>query len=100
MDNPGKGDPGTPFMDVYKEKIKSDGSPDKFKFVIVVREYLKNKEMIGYPWYPTVSTMNLKNLLGYDSKNRSRVHQLDFIGDFPQANVKHRVSVKLDIRYG
>ena len=37
MDVPEKGDPLTPFMDVYKAKIKSDGIIDKLKLIIVVR---------------------------------------------------------------
>ena len=32
VDAPEKGDPVTPFMDVYKAKIKSDGSLDNNKF--------------------------------------------------------------------
>ena len=33
----------TPCIDVYKAKIKSDGSLDKIKFSVVVRGDLKNK---------------------------------------------------------
>ena len=32
-------------------------------------------------------------------KHKSIVHQLDFIGAFLKANVKHRVFVELDSRY-
>ena len=35
-----EGEPVTPCMDVYKAKIKSDGSLDKLKLRIVVREDL------------------------------------------------------------
>ena len=42
----------------------------------------------------------LNYFLAYDSKHKSRVHQLDFIGEFLQASVKNRVFVKLDSRYG
>ena len=42
---------------------------------------------------------NLKYLLADSSKQKARVHQLDFIGEFLQAKVKNRVSVKLDSRY-
>ena len=38
-----KGEPVTPFMDVYKAKIQSDGSFDKLKFRIVIRGDLQNK---------------------------------------------------------
>ena len=41
----------------------------------------------------------LKYLLGYASNNKARLHQLDFIGAFVQANVNHNFFVKLDSRY-
>ena len=41
----------------------------------------------------------LKYLLADAAKHKSRVHQLDFIGSFLQANVKNRVFVNLDMRY-
>ena len=41
----------------------------------------------------------LKFLLADIAKHKARVHQLDFIGAFLQANVKNRVFVKLDMRY-
>ena len=34
------------------------------------------------------------------NKHKSRVHYLDFIVAFIQANVKHLIFVKLDSRYG
>ena len=37
MDDPEKGVPVTPCMDLYKANIQSDGSIDKLKVVIVVR---------------------------------------------------------------
>ena len=39
-----KDEPVNPCMDVFKAKIQSDGSLDKLKLRIVVREDLKNKE--------------------------------------------------------
>ena len=47
MDDPEKGESVTPCMDVYKAKIKSYGSLDQLKFIIVVRVDLHNKKMIG-----------------------------------------------------
>ena len=41
----------------------------------------------------------LKYFLADAAKHKVRVHQLDFIGAFLQANVKNRVFVKLDMRY-
>ena len=86
-------------MDVYKAKIQSDGSLDKLKSRIVVREDFKNKEMVGDTWSPTASMRNLKYFLADAAKNKARFHQLDFIGAFLQSKVKNRVFVKLDIRY-
>ena len=54
IEDPKDGEPVTPCMDVYKEKIQSDGSLDKIKLRIVVRGDLKNKEMIGDTWSPIV----------------------------------------------
>ena len=41
----------------------------------------------------------LKYFLADAAKHKTRVHQLDCIGAFLQANVKNRVFVKLDMRY-
>ena len=86
-------------MDVYKAKIKSDGSLDKLKLRIVVRGDFQNKEMVGDTWSPTASMRTLKYFLADAAKNKARVHQLYFIGEFLQAKLKNRVFVKLDIRY-
>ena len=45
-----KCEPVTPWMDVYKAQIQSDGSLDKLKWRIVVRGDLKNKELSGDTW--------------------------------------------------
>ena len=86
-------------MDVQKARIQSDGSLDKLKLIIVVRGDLQNKEMVGYTWSPTASMRTQKYLLADATKNKSGLHQLDFIGAFLQEKVKSRVFVKLDIRY-
>ena len=67
-------------MDVYKAKIKSDGSLDKLKLRIVVRGDLRNKEMVGDTWSTTSSMSTLKYFLADAAKHNARVHQLDFIG--------------------
>ena len=100
MDDPSKEYPVTSFMVVYKAKIQSDGSIYKLRLRIVVREDLQNKDMIGDTRSPAASMRDLKYFLEYYSKHKARLHQLDFIVAFLQANVKHRVFVKLDRRYG
>ena len=52
MDSPEKGDPGTPYMDVYKLKIQYDRRFEKLKLRNVVRGDLQNKEMIRDKWDP------------------------------------------------
>ena len=78
-------------MDVYKAKIQYDGSLDKLKLRIVVIANLQNKYMIEDNWYPTSLMRNPKYFLEDYSKHKARVHQLDFIGAFIKANVKHRL---------
>ena len=99
IEDPKDDEPVTPCMDFYKEKIQSYGSLDKLKLRIVVRGDLKNKEMVGDTWSPTASMRNLKYFLADAAKHKARVHQLDFIGAFLQANVNNRVFVKLYMRY-
>ena len=86
-------------MYVYKAKIQSDGILDKLKLRTLVRGDLQNNEIIGYTWSPTSSMMTLKYFLANAYKNKARAQLLDFIGEFLQANVKHRVFVKLGSRY-
>ena len=76
---------------VYKAKIQSDGSLDILKLRILVRGYLKNKEMVGDTCSPTASMRTLKYFLADTAKRKARVHQLDFIGAFLQAKVKNRI---------
>ena len=86
-------------MDVYKAKIKSDGSIDKLKLRIVVRGDLQNNELVGDTWSPKASMRTLKYFLTYAAKKKSIFHQLYFIVAFLQAKVKNKVFVKLDSRY-
>ena len=80
--DPKDGEPVTPFMDVYKAKIQSDGILDKLKLRIVVRGDFQNKEMVGDTWSPTASMRTLKYFLADAEKKIAMVHQLDFIGAF------------------
>ena len=89
----------TPCIDVYKDKIQSNGSLDKLKLRIVVIGYLQNKELVGDTWSPTASMRTLKYFLADTFNHKARVHQLAFIGAFLQETVKNRVFVKLDSRY-
>ena len=85
----------TPCMDFYQENIQYDGSLDKMKLIIVVIGYLYNKDLIGYTWSPTASMRTLNCLLVYYVKQKARVNQLDFIGEFLQAKAHNRLFVKL-----
>ena len=46
VQDPEKNEPVTPCMDVYKAKIQSDGILDKLKLRVVVRGFMKNKELV------------------------------------------------------
>ena len=48
VQDPDKGEPVNPCMDVYKYKIQSDGIIDNLKLIIVVRGDLQNKKLVGY----------------------------------------------------
>ena len=85
----------TPYMDVYKAHTQYSRSLDKLKLIIVVGRYCQNKYMFGDTWYLTSSLRDQNYLVSDASNNKSRVHQLDFIGEFIQANVKYRVVVNL-----
>ena len=89
----------TPCMDVYKEKIQSDGSLDNLKLIVVVIRDLKNKELVQETLSPTASMGTLKYLMIDSDKHKAIVSQLDFIGAFLQAKVMNRVFLKLDSRY-
>ena len=65
----------------------------------MVRGDLQNKDLIEDTWSPTASMRNLKYFKEDDVNNRSRVHQLDFIGAFLQEKVKNGVFLKLDSTY-
>ena len=100
MDGPEKRYPVTPCMDVYKSKIKSDRSIEKLKAIIALRGDFHNKEIIGQKWSPTVSIGSMKYFLADATNHKARLHQLDFIGSFIQATVKHIYFLKFDSRYG
>ena len=68
-----------PWMDVYKANIKSDGSPDRFKYIIMVRGDMQNKKLVGDTWSPTSSMRTCKYLMAYATKQKAIVHELDFI---------------------
>ena len=71
-----EGEPVPPCMDVYKAKIQSDGSLDNLKLIIVVREDLQNKELVGDTWSPKASMRTLEYFLADATKHKARYHQL------------------------
>jgi hypothetical protein len=86
-------------LETNKVKIKSDGSLDKLKCRIVVRGHLQDTTMED-SWSPTAPFRSLKISLPDAARNRCRVHQLDFVGAFLQANVRGRIFVILPKVYG
>ena len=75
VQEPEKGEPVIPCMDVYKAKIQFYGSLDKLKLIIVVSGDPQNKELVGDTWSPTCSMRELKLILADSVKYKSRVHQ-------------------------
>ena len=47
-------------MDVYNEKIQSDGSHDKLKLRIMFMVDIQTKELVADNWSPTASMRTLK----------------------------------------
>ena len=86
-------------MDVYKENILSDGSPDQLKFRILVRADLQNNSLVRYTWSPTASMTTLKFFLADVTKHKPTVHQIYSVGEFLQEKINNKVSVKLESRY-
>ena len=80
VQDPDKGETVTPFMEVYKGKIQSDGSLDKLNLRILVREDLQNKELVVDTWSPTASMRTLKYFLADAANHKARVHHIYFIG--------------------
>jgi hypothetical protein len=99
LDIPKDGEPVIPTMETNKVKIKSDGSLDKLKCRIVVRGDLQDTAMED-SWSPTAPFRSLKMFLADAARNKCRVHQLDFVGAFLQANVRGRIFVSLPKVYG
>jgi hypothetical protein len=72
----------TPIMEIFKVKIKSDGSLDKLKTRLVVRGDLQTAALSEDKWSPTASFHSLKMLLAHAAQLKARVKELDFIGAF------------------
>ena len=100
MEDPTKGEPVTPVMDMIREKLQSYGSLDKLKLIIIVGWELQNKETIKDNLSLTSSTITLEYFPADSSKHKARVHQLYLIGALQKSNVKHKVFVKVYRRYG
>ncbi len=83
-----------PTMETNKVKIKSDGSLDKLKYRIVVRADLQDTGMED-SLSAIAPFRSFKMVLGDAARNRCRLHQLDFVGAFLQADVRGRIFVTL-----
>ena len=94
VEYPERDKPVTPWIDVYKAKIQSDGSLHNIKQRIVVKWDLQNKGLVGDTWSPTASMRTLKYLLADATKYKAKFHWLDFIGSILQAKVRNGVFVK------
>ena len=98
-DNPLPGESCTPIMDLNVVKLRSDGTLDKLKNHLVVRENLQ-RNVEEDIWSPTASFRALKLLLAHAARLKVRVRQLDFVGTFLQAKVRRQIFVKIPAIYG
>ena len=71
IEDPGKDEPVTPYMDVYKSKIQYDGSLDKLKLRILVRGDMQNTELVGDIWSQTASMRTLESYLADETKHKA-----------------------------
>ena len=94
------GETSTPVMEIFKVKVKSDGSLDKLKTRMVVRGDLQNKNITEDKWSPTASFRSLKMFLAHASRLKTRVKQLDFVGAFLQAKMRTRMFVTIPKIFG
>jgi hypothetical protein len=67
-DNPQPGETSTPVMEIFKVKIKSDGSLDKLKTRMVVRGDLQDKNITEDKWSPAASFRSLKMFLAHAAR--------------------------------
>jgi hypothetical protein len=98
-DNPLPGESCTPIMDLNVVKLRSNGTLDKLKNRLVVRENLQ-RNVEEDIWSPTASFRALKLLLAHAARLKVRVRQLDFVGAFLQVKVRSRIFVKIPAIYG
>jgi hypothetical protein len=100
VDNLQDGEISTPVMEIFKVKVKSDGSLDKLKTRLVVRGDLQDRNLTEDKWSPTASFRSLKMFLAHASRLKVRVKQLDFVGAFLQAKMRTRMFVTIPKIFG
>jgi len=100
VDNLQDGETSTPVMEIFKVKVKSDGSLDKLKTWLVVRGDLQDKRITEDKWSPTASFRSLKMFLAHASRLKVRVKQLDVVGAFLQAKMHSRMFVTIPKIFG
>jgi hypothetical protein len=100
FDKINEGETSTPIMEMFKVKVKSDGTLDKLKTRLVVRGDLQNGTLTEDKWSPTAPFRSLKMFLAHAVRLKARVKQLDFIGAFLQANTRSRIFVTIPAVFG
>jgi hypothetical protein len=99
-DNLQPGEVSTLIMEIFKVKVKSNGSLDKLKSRLVVRSDHQDKNITEDKWLPTASFRSLKMFLAHASRLKVRVKQLDFIGAFLQAKMRTRMFITIPQIFG
>jgi hypothetical protein len=99
-DTPHSGETSTRVMEIFKVKVKRDGSLDKLKTWLVVRGDLQDKNITEDKWSPTASFQSIKMFLAHASWLKTHVKQLDFVGAFLQAKMRTRMFVTIPKIFG
>jgi hypothetical protein len=89
------GESSMPVMEIFKVKVKSDGSLDKLKTRLVVRGDLQDKNITEDKWSPTALFHSFKMFLVHACKLKAQVKQLDFVGAFLQAKMQTHMFVTI-----
>jgi len=95
-----EGETSTPTMEIFKVKVKSNGSLDKLKTRLVIRGDLQNGQLLEDKWSPTASFCSLKMFMAHAARLKCQVKQLDLIGAFLQANTRSRIFVTIPSIFG
>ena len=89
-----------PTTDLFRAKLKSDGTIDKLKVRIAARGDLDKGSVTENNWAPLASLRLVKIFLADAARDGNRIFQIDFVAAFLQARVDRRIFVKMPASWG